>query len=209
MRNSLKFSVPLMAIGLTIFMAFAAVAQTDSLKQVKTDSLLSDQLVQGDELLAKVDSTRTADSLQESALELQIAGLQASDTRRKAELQARLDSLQLAQTNKEARVKQQVDSLRNSTKGIPVVLFGDTLFRVYAKIGPFTAAVRAENVSKKLEWLVDDNLFDSELLKVIAGEESHDVVHDEIILFSITDRDAFWLDKSREEVANQHVKHHR
>lgn len=194
------------SVLVAILFAVGSFAQTDSLKQAKTDSLLSDQLVQGDELLAKVDSARSADSLQQLDLEQQIADLRASDTRKKAELQARLDSLQAAKALKEARVKQQVDSLRNSTQGIPVVLFGDTLFRVYAKIGPFTAAVRAENITKKLEWLVEDNLFNSDLLKVIPGEESHDVVHDEIILFSITDRDAFWLDKTRDEVANQHMQ---
>lgn len=193
-----------MAIGLTVFMAFAAIAQTDSVEQAKTDSLLSNQLVQGDVLLAKVDSARVADSLEQRALELQIADLRSSDSRKKAQLQARLDSLQSAQAETALRVKLQVDSLRKSTKGIPVVLFGDTLFRVYAKIGPFTAAVRAENISKKLERLVDDNLFNANLLKVIAGEESHDLVHDEIILLSITDRDAFWLDKSRAEVADQY-----
>ncbi|MCF8462092.1 MAG: mechanosensitive ion channel [Flavobacteriales bacterium] len=204
MRTKLKTCVPFMAMSLSLLMAIGAVAQTDSLKQAKTDSLLSEKLEKGDDLLAKVDSTRTADSLQESSLEAQIAALTSADSQKKAELQARLDSLQTAQSEKELRVKAQVDSLRNSVKGIPVVLFEDTLFKVYAKIGPFTAAVRAENITKKLTWLVDDNLFDADLLKVIAGEESHDLVHDEIILLSITDRDAFWMDKSRAEVAESY-----
>ena len=203
MNKRMKYSGVLIALVVAL-LALNASAQTDSVKQAESNSLLSDQLVQGDELLARVDSTRSADSLQQSDLEQQIADLRSSDVRKKSELQARLDSLQSAKADKEARVKQQVDSLRNSTKGIPVVLFGDTLFQVYAKIGPFTAAIRAENISKKLEWLVEDNLFNPELLKVIAGEESHDVVHDEIILLSVTDRDAFWLDKTRAEVAEQY-----
>lgn len=194
----------LSVLALAVLFGFTVLAQTDSLQQAKSDSLLSDQLVQGDEMLAKVDSARTADSLVQSSLEQQIADLRASDSRKKAQLQARLDSLQSAQADKELRVKAQVDSLRKSVEGIPVVLYEDTLFQIYAKIGPFAAAVRAENITKKLVRLVDDNLFNPSLLKVISGEESHDLVHDEIILLSITDRDAFWLDKSRAEVAEQY-----
>lgn len=192
------FGVLLLAVQLN--------AQTDSLKQVEKDSLISDKLQKGDNLLAKVDSARYADSLQQQQLLQQIAELTAADSRKKAELQARLDSLQTAKADKEARVKQQVDSLRSSTVGIPVVFYDDTLFYIYSKIGPFTAAVRAENISKKLEWLVDDNIFNAELLKVIPGDESHDLVHDEIILLSVTDRDAFWLDMTRSDVAELYLE---
>ena len=194
------------AVILAVVTVSSAFAQVDSLKQARKDSLVSDKLEQSDELLAKVDSARYADSLQQQQLQQQIAELTAADSRKKAELQARLDSLQAAKAQTEARVKQQVDSLRNSTVGIPVVFFDDTLFYIYSKIGPFTAAVRAENISKKLEWLVDDNIFNAELLKVIPGDESHDLVHDEIILLSVTDRDAFWLDKTRSEVAELYLE---
>ncbi len=187
-----------------MLVAQTSFAQIDSLEQAKADSLLSNQLLQGEGLLAKVDSARIADSLETIEIERQIIELRATDTRKKAALQARLDSLENAKAVKEARVKQQVDSLRQSVAGIPVIFYEDTLFKIFAKIGPFTAKVRAENISKKLTWLVDENLFDPSLLKIIAGEESHDLVHDEIILLSVTDRDAFWLDMSREEVVESY-----
>lgn len=190
--------------SILLLLCLSAVGQNDSTQQAVKDSLLSERLAQGDNLLERVDSTRSADSLQEVSLEQQIADLRDSDRRGKARLQAQLDSLQAAKAEKEMRVKMQVDSLRKSTKGIPVVFFEDTLFRVYAKIGPFKAAVRAENTAKNLTWLVDENLFDEDQLMVVAGEESHDLMHGDIILLSITDRDAFWLDKTRAQVADDY-----
>ena len=189
-----------------VFLAQFGWSQADSTINAQQDSLLSVQQENTLQLLNIADSIRLADSLEQAALQQQILELQASDQRRKEALQTRLDSLQQAQEQKALRVRQQVDSLRASTPGIPVVLFKDTVFYIYSRLGPFSPSDRAASVSNKVEMLVNSNQYQSEQLKVLAGEESFDVVHDNLILFSITERDAFWADQTEEEVATQHLE---
>lgn len=177
----------------------------DSLQDAQQDSLLAIQQKQSKVFLKQVDSIQTADSLAEAELLSQIASLKASDAQKKAALQAQLDSLQNAQTLKEERIRKQVDSLRSSTPGLPVVLFGDTVFYIYNKLGPFSPSDRAQSIESKLEMLVEENLYWEDKLKVLAGEESHDVVHDDIIVYSVTDRDAFWQDTGRAELAQKYL----
>lgn len=166
------------------------------------DSLaIAEDLTKGDKLLAAADSARIADSLEIYSLQSQLDDLRASDIRKKEQLQARLDSIQQANLQREERIRTQVDSMRAATPGMPVTLFGDTLFRIYAKIGPFRPADRAASVTRKLEQLVEDDQFDPEHLKVIESEETQDLVHDDIILMSVTNRDAFWADSDKKVLA--------
>ena len=167
------------------------VGQSDSLENILKDSLLDIQHQQGATILSQADSVHIADSLQQEDLKTQIANLEASDAVKKALLQGRLDSLKLAQIQENERVKRQVDSLRASTKGVPVVVFDDTLFYIYSKLGPYSPSERAKSISRKLEYLVNENLYDEKALKVHSGTESDDIMHGETILTSLTNRDAF------------------
>lgn len=181
------------------------VGQSDSLENILKDSLLDIQHQQGATILSQADSVQIADSLQQEDLKTQIANLEASDAVKKALLQGRLDSLKLAQIQENERVKMQVDSLRASTKGVPVVVFDDTLFYIYSKLGPYSPSERAKSISRKLEYLVNENLFDEKALKVHSGTESDDIMHGETILTSLTNRDAFWMNESRNKVANKYL----
>jgi len=173
----------------------------DSLKDVKSDSLLEARQQQKNDLLSKADSTHKVDSLQQAKILQQISVLRIRDKKKKEQLQAKLDSLKEATEQRDIAVKNQIDSLRAYTLGIPIVLYEDTLFNIYAKLGPFSPSDRAESIVQKLELLIDEGLFDASNLMVYASTESHDIMHGELILLSITDRDAFWLDKPRAEVA--------
>ena len=183
----------------------SAYAQNDSLVNNTQDSLLENQQLLGKELLSQGDSIRLHDSLQQVELLNQIADLQANDQKKKEELQARLDSLTKAREIQNNKIKAQVDSLRANTKGFPVIFYEDTLFYIYSKLGPFTPSDRARTITNKLEKLVSENAYDAEKLIAYAGEESEDIMHEEMILLSITNRGAFWLDKTREEVAREYT----
>ena len=183
-----------------------AQVQSDSLETKQQDSLLEVQEAQSSLLASQADSIRRADSIEQAALLEQIAQIQASDQQKKAELQARLDSLQQAREEREQKIRQQVDSLRANTPGVPVVFFTDTLFYIYSRLGPFSPYDRASNIKQKLEKIVDDHLYDPNKLGVNTGIESDDVLHGEMTLLSITDRDAFWLGQSRNEVANSYME---
>lgn len=98
------------------------------------------------------------------------------------------------------------DSLNEITPRKPVVIFEDTVFYVYAKIGSFTPEERAKSLSQRVESLVNDNHFDADELTVVANEETHDIMHGDLILWSVTERDAFWLNESRSDIADRYLK---
>ncbi|MGB0166585.1 MAG: mechanosensitive ion channel family protein [Luteibaculum sp.] len=186
--------------------ALGSQPQQDSSSLARKDSMLAIQQKQSKALLQTADSLHLADSLEQENILSQIEALQASDERKKQELKQRLDSLALIQTKRQERIKWEVDSLRAATPGVPVILFKDSLFYIYSKLGPFSPSERAANIAKKVEMLVNEGLFKAEQIQVHPSEESYDVLHEEIILFSITDRDAFWLNKSPQEVAELYAQ---
>lgn len=193
MLDSLKF---LLSFCLWIILT-PIQAQSDSALSSQQDSVLAQDQVRGNALLSTSDSLHRADSIAQAELMAQIAQVQAQDAQKKAQLQARLDSLKLAQEASKSRIKAQVDSLRSNAPGVPVSIFEDTLFTIYAKLGSFSPSDRARSLAQKVEALVDNNLFKAENLSIQAGEESDDLVHGDIILISITDRDAFWANQER------------
>lgn len=192
---------------LFVIVAFVSInAQNDSIVNNTQDSLLENQQLLSKEILSQADSVRMHDSLQQVELLNQIEELHANDLKKKQQLEAKLDSLKKAREAQNLKIKAQVDSLRANTKGFPVVFYEDTLFYIYSKLGPFTPSDRAKSIADKLIKLVDENVYDEEKYLVFTGEESDDIMFDEMILLSITNRDAFWLDKSRKEVANDYLK---
>lgn len=191
------FSILFLVIGLLSH------AQVDS-SAALADSILQNQQNVGQSLLKESDSLHLADSLAQASLLDQIAALRAQDEQQKAKLQGRLDSLKQVQNAAKDRIKREVDSLRSGTLGIPVIVFEDTLFNIHSKLGAFSPSERAQSLAKKIEGLVDQNLFDPELLVVETGEESADLVHGEVILLSLNDRDAFWLDLPKEKLAESY-----
>lgn len=174
---------------------------TDSTQIAEQDSTLEKQGQEGLNLLTKEDSTLTADSLQQALLMQEIAELQADDARKKVELETRLDSIKKAQTLRAEKIKQQVDSLRSSTKGVLVILENDTLFKIYSKLGPFSPSDRAISINRKIDNIISSGSFDPEKLIIFEGEESYDLIYEEQFILSITERDAFWLNKSPKEIA--------
>ncbi|MEQ9187178.1 MAG: mechanosensitive ion channel [Cryomorphaceae bacterium] len=198
MKRSLNFGIRIVALVLCMMTGLAVQAQDST----ANDSAQKAKQQREALLRSQADSVHIADSIEQAALLAQINDLKSGDEQEKAKLQLRLDSLRQAQEAKAQRIKRQVDSLRASSPGRPVIIFGDTVFFIYSKLGPFSASERAGSIAKKVEELVDDDLFDPEQLTVVESEESHDLMHGEMILLSITDRDAFWLDKDRKVVAD-------
>ncbi len=196
-RQSLLFLIALLVLPLVGY------CQSDSTRANHNDSLQDQNLAQGELLLSRSDSLHRADSLAQSLLLEQIRQVQANDARKKEELQKRLDSLKKSQELAKLRIEAQVDSMRSSTPGVPVILFEDTIFRIYARIGPFGPSERATNLAGKIEALVDQKSFDQELLILNRNEESYDLMHGEVILFSLSHRDAAWYNDNAETVCEE------
>ncbi len=181
-------------IGLFWVFTFPVFSQTDSAEN-KRYTLLSEIIKQG-------DSLRAADSLKKRDLMVQIENLKTSESKKRRELEDKLYEYSKSDSIKRAYNKKTIDSLKSITKGVPVAPFNDTLFFVYMKIGAYTPKERARAIETKIRMLYDDPFYNPDSLKIIQGEKSLEIVYDEIILISITEDYALWMNKTKPELAD-------
>jgi small-conductance mechanosensitive channel len=189
-------------LSLLLVLTFGYTQAQDSTQSQAQDSALDANQNQKNKLIAMADSARIADSLEKVALTLQLENLRANDVAEKNRLQRRLDSMALMKSRRDSISKARIDSLRSSTTGVPVVFHKDTILFIYSKLGPFSPSERVARVQDKLGIIADDPTYDSELFKTFLGEESYDIMYEDVIVMSVTDRDAFWLDIPKKEMAN-------
>ncbi|WP_373513923.1 mechanosensitive ion channel domain-containing protein [Persicitalea sp.] len=197
-----KYCNLVLAILLTA--SLGALAQTDSTSQ-KNDSLNTVALREYNEKLAQVEQQRQADSLKREELEARLNSLKTTDNLKKEELQKQLQALNDKEIQRIAQKKARIDSLRQTVKSYPVTgFFNDTLFVIYSKFGSFSAKDRAEAISNRIAKLKDNYGFQSILLKVEEAETTDDIVFDESIIMSVSENDAIWNNKPREELAEEY-----
>jgi small-conductance mechanosensitive channel len=101
----------------------------------------------------------------------------------------------------EARLKAHVDSVRKNTKGFPVEALHDTLFYVYAKLGSFTAKVRADAIGKRIDKLADNYAFSPDSLKLSPEDGAIDIVYKDELIVSVFDQDALLHNTTKDELA--------
>jgi small-conductance mechanosensitive channel len=180
-------------------------SQQDSLNnQVDSAILVQEQKSTLIKLVA--DSINKVDSIFQLSLEQELAQLRSRDLTKRKEIQVRIDSIKNAQLARDNKIKKEIDSLKTNTKGVPVMLFNDTMFFIYAKLGPISPSERAGIISKKLENLVKTDLFNPEKLISYPTAETVDIIHEDIIILSLTDRDAFWYNSSKEKLGNNEIQ---
>ncbi|MFT5337855.1 MAG: hypothetical protein ACI9YL_001867, partial [Luteibaculaceae bacterium] len=180
--------------------------EPDSLFNANQDSIRKIVEARNLRLLFVSDSIQKSDSIKEANLLAQIANVQRDDQLKRDALQNKLDSLKRVDELRESIIKSQVDSLRANTPGYPLVFHGDTILRFFTRLGPFSAEERVKSTLAKIEALVSSKSFNPEQLNVKASEETHDLWHENAILLSVTDRDAFFLNGTRAQVAAQYLE---
>lgn len=83
--------------------------------------------------------------------------------------------------------------------------FGDTLLIVNTRIGSFKPAERASAVAKRIRGLADAERFNPDSLLVVRSESSSDIVYGEMVVMAVTDLDALWYSRSRDELAGEYA----
>lgn len=102
------------------------------------------------------------------------------------------------------------DSLRTASiapeqQGIPVVPFPrDTLFRIFNKLGSYSAAERAERIAERVRTIGDDLDFNPSELTISPSDFSIDIIYRDIILLSITETDAVWMKMDQKNLADHY-----
>lgn len=110
------------------------------------------------------------------------------------------------QTNQSVPQKDNLAAVSEAT-GYPVVgAFNDTLFFIYAKSGAYKPRERAENISKRIAALSEDEFAKYDSIKTVSYENSVDIVLGETIIVSISMGDAVANGSTMEELAQKYVE---
>ncbi|MEZ5015987.1 MAG: mechanosensitive ion channel family protein [Flavipsychrobacter sp.] len=186
-----------------LYSASGVFAQEDSTAK-ESDSLKNEALIANTKYLQRLDSIKIADSLKRAALESELSSLKTTDNLKKQELLNELEAIKQAEKDALAQKIRRIDSLKQFVTGFPISPFTDTICYVYAKLGPFSPQARAHNVEERIKELEDDVLFNIDSLKVYESEQTVDLLYNDVIVLSITDRDALWMGESTVGLANKY-----
>ncbi len=152
------------------------------------------------------DSATTANSdslveaLKSQVQELQLQKILMQEQLDKTGLSAREDSI------RKALKKQRIDSLRKIMPGSPIVVDGDTLFKLYTRKGGMLAGQRAKNISSQvLEEGMKVTLF-TDSIYVYDGDYTTDIMVGERVIMSVTDNDALWQNTTRLKLAGEYCE---
>jgi small-conductance mechanosensitive channel len=100
-----------------------------------------------------------------------------------------------------------IDSLRKNTLGYPVMgMLKDTLFFIHAKTGAFTPFERAQNISRKIHKLYNNDFLKVDSIVTVKSENTVDIMYGETIIMSVSETDALWNNFSLEALANQNCQ---
>ncbi|MDO3695066.1 mechanosensitive ion channel family protein [Wenyingzhuangia sp. chi5] len=154
--------------------------------------------------LQEIQIKRIADSIKKVELENTLKSLKTTDNIQKQELLKQLQEIEQSELDRISEKKARIDALRKTAKGFPVVgVLQDTLFSIYTKIGSSTPKERANNISKKIENLYNDDFLNIEEIQVTKYENSYDIVYKEIIIMSISEADGIWYNHTIKDTADR------
>lgn len=181
-----------------------------SYSQVKNDSRIADSIQ--NQLLAtksnhlqELEKARVEDSLKRVELQAKYDALSTVDNKQKLDLIQELERLKSVETKRLAAKRKKIDSLKTIVSGFPVIPFyNDTLFSIYTKLGSLKANERAIGIGIRIQSLAEQFLFKADSIQVIQSENTADLVYKDINIMSISENDALWQNKSKEELANEY-----
>ncbi|MBV2245913.1 MAG: mechanosensitive ion channel [Lentimicrobium sp.] len=154
--------------------------------------------------LAQSEQLRKQDSVRKAELLEKISLLQANRQMERNELLKEFRKIEQQDSLRQQEQLKRIAQLKISATGYPVVFYTDTLFYIYNRIGAMKPAERAQNISKKIRILYDDDFMDADSIVIINSGNTVDVVYKDMILMSISELDALWYDKTQTELANSY-----
>lgn len=141
------------------------------------------------------------DSIRMNELAGRLEEMQRNELMLRAELDNALNQNHAGDSLKMAEQKQRIDSLREITPGMPLVIDGDTLFLVYAARGGYSAADRVEMAREIIMKVAKDRSLRNDSVVVMENEGFIDLMCGPKVIYSVTDLDALWQNKTKQELA--------
>lgn len=147
---------------------------------------------------------RVRDSVKIALLNQQLNNLKKPQQEEYEKLSLQLKTLQQEDSLRLSRYKQEVERLKENGTGVPVVFFEDTLFHVYARLGPYNAQSRAKFIEDKIEQLYKGALFYPDSLKVTESNDLLNISYRDEVITSVSLLDALWVNKTIESLAGEY-----
>ncbi len=189
-----KFSLILLFLFTTIT-ASAQLLQ-DIGKVFTGDTIGSDSVIQkvNTDSIAIANLNRMLDSVRLSEANLRMEFEQLELQHYKG------DSLKIIQR------KHRIDSLRAYTKGVPVVVEGDTLYSIFGQESGISPIQRADMESVSIDKLGRQMRFNADSLKIHDVDNVVSLSYGKDVVATITEQDAMWEGVSRKELAEKYRK---
>ena len=180
------------------------IAHIDSLIE---NSLPADsQVVDNMEAISLMVQSNVADmeaSIRESILAELMENTE--NTRQRIEFERQLDELRKDDSLRRVNQLRRIDSLKQTAIGAPVLLKHDTLYLIYANIGSVSAEERAKLHSKKIFNTAKIFSLKTDSLVITEGNATSDIVYRNNVLTSVTEKDAMWMNTTRDSLAREHI----
>lgn len=154
-----------------------------------------------DSVAAAPVTTPDSVRLKQMQAALEAARLNEANMRMEMEL-LRLQSFS-ADSLKQTEQRIRIDSLRRVTKGVPVVVEGDTLFYLYAKRGAHTPQSRADMDAAVITELGQRFILHPDSVYIENSDIVSDLVYGDKVIVSFTDQDGLWENCTREQLAER------
>jgi small-conductance mechanosensitive channel len=92
-----------------------------------------------------------------------------------------------------------------NTQGIPVILLGDTLFRVFSSYGSFTPEERAKALSARLQEIIREPVFYPDSLETFSVDNDQYIVYRNRTLMVIHPNDTIGVGLSQEQMISRAI----
>ncbi|GHE42477.1 ion channel [Sphingobacterium griseoflavum] len=140
------------------------------------------------------------DSLLRVRLEDQLLIVQRSDFEEKRKLMEEINLLRSRDSLLVNRRKLKVDSLRRLNKGVGVIPFRDTLFKIYTAIGSYSANDRAQAIENRIRGMVNNVQFHTDSLHIENNEDSWILAWRDQVILSVNQQDALWANADAKDL---------
>jgi small-conductance mechanosensitive channel len=183
----------ILALFIIISFAFGLPANQDSVQTQISDL---------QKLNRQSEVTRISDSIRRADLMEQISLLNKNNLIEREKLTKEIREIEMKDSLRRVAMLERITSLKKTAIGYPVILFSDTLFSVYTKIGASTPPERARNISRRINKIYYDRNFPlKDSLMLEESDNNVDIVYGEMIIMSISETDALWYNKTEKALA--------
>lgn len=146
------------------------------------------------------------DSLRLHEMTLQLQEMKLKEITLNAQLNDANGRNHKADSIKKAEQLRMIDSLRNVTSGVPVVVEGDTLFKLYASMGGRSAFDRAERIAETVKKIGDNRRIRRDTVHLFENEGYIDIMYGDKVLMTVTVQDALWEGIEQQELASSYSR---